>query len=84
MWEPQHLTTLWASTACYRDSFTLALGKHNAANLYTLLTIKQEEQWRIRNNEEIDEILKKENIVTNSIYKYKKNRLAGTSRKNGR
>jgi hypothetical protein len=23
MWEPQHLTTLWASTACYRDSFTL-------------------------------------------------------------
>jgi hypothetical protein len=23
MWEPRHLTTLWASTACYRDSFTL-------------------------------------------------------------
>jgi hypothetical protein len=22
MWEPRHLTTLWASTACYRDSFT--------------------------------------------------------------
>jgi hypothetical protein len=22
MWEPQHLTTLWASTASYRDSFT--------------------------------------------------------------
>jgi hypothetical protein len=22
MWEPQHLTTLWASTACYRDGFT--------------------------------------------------------------
>jgi hypothetical protein len=22
MWVPQHLTTLWASTACYRDSFT--------------------------------------------------------------
>jgi hypothetical protein len=21
MWEPRHLTTLWASTACYRDSF---------------------------------------------------------------
>jgi hypothetical protein len=21
MWKPQHLTTLWASTACYRDSF---------------------------------------------------------------
>jgi hypothetical protein len=23
MWDPQRLTTLWASTACYRDSFTL-------------------------------------------------------------
>jgi hypothetical protein len=23
MWEPQHLTTLWASTDCYRDTFTL-------------------------------------------------------------
>jgi hypothetical protein len=22
MWEPQHLTTLWASTARYRDTFT--------------------------------------------------------------
>jgi hypothetical protein len=22
MWEPQHLTTLWAFTACYRASFT--------------------------------------------------------------
>jgi hypothetical protein len=22
MWEPQHLTTLWASTASYKDSFT--------------------------------------------------------------
>jgi hypothetical protein len=22
MWEPQRLTTLWASTACYKDSFT--------------------------------------------------------------
>jgi hypothetical protein len=23
MWDPLHLTTLWASTACYGDSFTL-------------------------------------------------------------
>jgi hypothetical protein len=23
MWDPQHLTTLQASTACYEDSFTL-------------------------------------------------------------
>jgi hypothetical protein len=22
MWDPQRLTTLWAFTACYRDSFT--------------------------------------------------------------
>jgi hypothetical protein len=22
MWEPRRLTTLWASTACYRDSVT--------------------------------------------------------------
>jgi hypothetical protein len=22
MWEPRRLTTLWASTACYRNSFT--------------------------------------------------------------
>jgi hypothetical protein len=22
MWEPRRLTTLWASTACYRDNFT--------------------------------------------------------------
>jgi hypothetical protein len=22
MWEPRRLTTLWASTACYRDSLT--------------------------------------------------------------
>jgi hypothetical protein len=25
MWEPRRLTTLWAFTACYRDSFTLYL-----------------------------------------------------------
>jgi hypothetical protein len=24
MWEPRHLTTLWASTSCYRDSFTFS------------------------------------------------------------
>jgi hypothetical protein len=27
MWEPQRLTTLWASTACYRDSFTFLFKK---------------------------------------------------------
>jgi hypothetical protein len=28
MWEPQHLTTLWAFTACYRDSFTFLYNKN--------------------------------------------------------
>jgi hypothetical protein len=32
MWEPQHLTTLWASTARYRDSFTLTLCIHFLRN----------------------------------------------------
>jgi hypothetical protein len=27
MWKPQHLTTLWASTACYRDTFTFYVYK---------------------------------------------------------
>jgi hypothetical protein len=27
MWDPRRLTNLWASTACYRDSFTFALHK---------------------------------------------------------
>jgi hypothetical protein len=27
MWEPRRLTTLWASTACYRDSFTFLRAK---------------------------------------------------------
>jgi hypothetical protein len=26
MWDPQRLTTLWAFTACYRDSFTFFRG----------------------------------------------------------
>jgi hypothetical protein len=25
MWEPQHLTALWVSTACYRDTFTFII-----------------------------------------------------------
>jgi hypothetical protein len=25
MWEPRRLTTLWASTACYRHSFTFVI-----------------------------------------------------------
>jgi hypothetical protein len=33
MWEPRRLTSLWASTASYRDSFTF---------FFTLATIKAE------------------------------------------
>jgi hypothetical protein len=29
MWKPRRLTTLRASTACYRDSFTFFTCKHN-------------------------------------------------------
>jgi hypothetical protein len=25
VWNPQHLTMLWTSTVCYRDSFTILL-----------------------------------------------------------
>jgi hypothetical protein len=28
MWDPRHLTILWASTACYRDSFTFTFLLH--------------------------------------------------------
>jgi hypothetical protein len=35
MWDPQRLTTLWAFTASYRDSFTLLL--HNSLLDFILL-----------------------------------------------
>jgi hypothetical protein len=35
MWEPRRLTTLWASTACYRNSFPFFLW-----NLSTLLWLR--------------------------------------------
>jgi hypothetical protein len=30
MWEPRRLTILWASMACYRNSFTFTCGLFNA------------------------------------------------------
>jgi hypothetical protein len=30
MWEPQRLTTLWASKACHRDSFTVFISQISA------------------------------------------------------
>jgi hypothetical protein len=38
MWEPRRLTTLWARTACYRDSFTLFF-----TTFMALLNITEEE-----------------------------------------
>jgi hypothetical protein len=41
MWEPRRLTTLWASTACYTDSFTffyLTLKSQRILQDYTALT----------------------------------------------
>jgi hypothetical protein len=30
MWKPQHLTTLWVSTAHYRDTFTFTLPSYTS------------------------------------------------------
>jgi hypothetical protein len=32
MWDPQRLSTLWAFTACYRDSFNVVFFLHNHQN----------------------------------------------------
>jgi hypothetical protein len=37
MWDPQRLTTLWAFTACYRDSFTYLLISSPAQSLHQYL-----------------------------------------------
>jgi hypothetical protein len=34
MWEPRRLTTLWASTACYRDSFTFFFARENFTSFF--------------------------------------------------
>jgi hypothetical protein len=36
MWAPQYLTTLWAFTACYRDTFTFSLFISNAKDRHWL------------------------------------------------
>jgi hypothetical protein len=43
IWEPQRLVTLWASTACYRDSFTfknpwLMVKLHDTSGLQSYIT----------------------------------------------
>jgi hypothetical protein len=39
MWQPQRLTTLWAFTACYRDSFTFFYCVYEISLFYSVTTI---------------------------------------------
>jgi hypothetical protein len=39
MWQPRRLTTLWASTACYTDSFTLFLQSEVVYLFFTMDTV---------------------------------------------
>jgi hypothetical protein len=39
MWEPRRLTTLWASTASYRDSFTLLVIEKIRTGVTILLAV---------------------------------------------
>jgi hypothetical protein len=43
MWEPQHLKTLWSSTAYYRDSFNL--GARKADNLTAICEPIVQKMW---------------------------------------
>jgi hypothetical protein len=50
VWEPRRLTTLWASTACYRDSFTfLLLLTVVKVNIRVMVSIR----WRFINGEHV-------------------------------
>jgi hypothetical protein len=37
MWDPRPLTTLWAFTACYRDSFTFLCKIFSGTSRYSLI-----------------------------------------------
>jgi hypothetical protein len=41
MWKPRRLTTVWASTACYRDSFALT---------YKMMMFREEHRLRVFEN----------------------------------
>jgi hypothetical protein len=52
MWDPRRLTTLWASTACHRDSFTLKKGRVVAqAGSRRLSTVAARVRARVRSCE---------------------------------
>jgi hypothetical protein len=48
MWEPRRLTTLWVSTACYRESFTFV----RSSFLNTIALHYQHKKYNV-NNEDI-------------------------------
>jgi hypothetical protein len=39
MWEPRRLTTLWVSTACYRDTFTLLTYSFLNSEMFTNIQV---------------------------------------------
>jgi hypothetical protein len=49
MWEPQHLTTLWVSTACYRDTFTYfyLLTYESDSNFIVTCKVVRVTKWRV-------------------------------------
>jgi hypothetical protein len=40
MWEPGRLTTLWASTACYRDSFIFTIVLVAQLNVHLVVDLR--------------------------------------------
>jgi hypothetical protein len=54
MWEPRRLTTLWASTACYRDSFTSSFTRLLSQ------TIRDEHRVRAPENRALRRIIRPE------------------------
>jgi hypothetical protein len=47
LWEPHHLTTLWASTVCYRDSFTFNHSFHALITLECRQIVRPKRRWTI-------------------------------------
>jgi hypothetical protein len=48
MWEPRRLTTLWASTSCYRNSFTLLFPIWLRGAVLEVLIFRSPLQFRFR------------------------------------
>jgi hypothetical protein len=54
MWEPRHLTTLWAFKACYRDSFTFNF-KRNTDKKLQERKKRANKEWQNIENEKVPE-----------------------------